>query len=245
MAQTRAIAQEFGFLRSWIAPGRKGRRASWIEKYVILCNLHVVICPPLHCLKEEWGACLESREQPWGRWWWQALTRAAGNALSQHGPEMRILWIRNGRIEMEGPPWVWLLRLQRGWHCWTWHSHDEWVNEMVRPPWGSQSGSSPLEIMDDGKLYNSKMLVLYSPLVPRCWAFERWKLQWLSPVYFNHHHVVHVVFSTITIVIFTWGGNHAAETAAGADATTIPGIPFRIAATWQRIVKRLHWTHLL
>ena len=27
-----AIAQELGFFRSWIAPGRKGRRASWTKK---------------------------------------------------------------------------------------------------------------------------------------------------------------------------------------------------------------------
>ena len=31
-----AIAQELGFFRSWIAPGRKGRRASWTKKCFLL-----------------------------------------------------------------------------------------------------------------------------------------------------------------------------------------------------------------
>ena len=45
IAQTRAIAQEFGFFRSWIAPGRNGRRASWTE----VCVKSKIVGLPLHC----------------------------------------------------------------------------------------------------------------------------------------------------------------------------------------------------
>ena len=38
-------------------------------------------------------------------------------------------------------------------------------------------------------------------------------------------------------VTLSSGGNQAAETAGGAEVTMIPGIPFRIAEMWQRIVK--------
>ena len=62
----------------------------------------------------------------------------------------------------------------------------------------------------------------------------------------RHHHHQHYCFAFLhhQYDIFTWGGNQAAETAAGAEATTMPGIPFRIAATWQRIVNKLSWTKI-
>ena len=201
---------------------------------------------------EGWEACLENTRQPWGRWGWQEQTREAGNARSDLEPGKSILKSLFNDIWSPGwdrSPWVWLLcwRYLKSW-CW----HDV-LGDL--PPSSWQSGSSPKKLTI-ALLSTAFCRVDCSPLGPRCWAFEIWKLQSPSPVchawgqmswiyVINNHDILlwkALVWGSRPSPQFehlTWGGNQAAETAAGAEATTMPGIPFRMAEMWQRMVNKL------
>ena len=133
---------------------------------------------------EGWEACLENTQQPWGRWGWQEQTREAGNARSDLEPGKSLLKSLFNNIRSPGwdcSPWLWLLcwRYLKSW-CW----HDV-LGDL--PPSSWQSGSSPKKITIALLSTASCRVFLAlwvdcSPLGPRCWAFEIWKLRLPSPV---------------------------------------------------------------